>query len=164
MEFRFQLETYLRNTPDAPFKTLQEIVDSGLFHESLTNGFNTSLGFETLNTPDYRARLVMREQLRIAVLRAMADSDVDALVYPTITRKAVPVGESQPGSNCQLSGHTGLPAISVPGGFTPDGMPVGVELLGRPFDDAKLLGLAYSFEQATHHRRPPASTPVLAAQ
>ena len=164
MEFRFQLETYLQNTPNAPLKTLQEIVDSGLFHESLTIGFNNSLAVETLDTPEYRAALLMRDQLRIVTLRAMADAGVDALVYPTITRTAVPIGESQPGSNCRLSAHTGLPAISVPGGFTPEGMPVGVELLGRPFGDAMLLGLAYSFEQATHHRRPPASTPVLAAQ
>ena len=70
-------------------------------------------------------------------------------------------GETQPGSNCVLSATSGLPAIVVPGGYTPDGLPVGVEMLGRPFAEADLIRLAYSYEQGTHHRRPPASTPAL---
>src|SRR6266436_4097824 len=49
----------------------------------------------------------------------------------------------------------------MPAGFTADGLPVGVELLGRAFDDAKLVSYAYAFEQATHHRRAPARTPAL---
>ena len=49
----------------------------------------------------------------------------------------------------------------MPAGFTADGLPVGVELLGRPFDDAKLVSYAYAYEQATHHRRAPARTPAL---
>jgi Asp-tRNA(Asn)/Glu-tRNA(Gln) amidotransferase A subunit family amidase len=40
-------------------------------------------------------------------------------------------------------------------------MPVGLEMLGRPFAESRLLALAYAFEQATGHRRPPASTPPL---
>jgi Asp-tRNA(Asn)/Glu-tRNA(Gln) amidotransferase A subunit family amidase len=49
----------------------------------------------------------------------------------------------------------------VPAGFADDGMPVGLELLGRRFAEPGLLKLAYAFEQATHHRRPPALTPKL---
>jgi hypothetical protein len=48
----------------------------------------------------------------------------------------------------------------VPAGFTPGGFPVGIELLGRAFAEPTLLGLAYSFEQATHHRRLPQLTPA----
>ena len=65
------------------------------------------------------------------------------------------IGEMQMGNNCRLSANSGLPAIVVPGGFTADGLPVGVELLGRA------IKFAYAYEQATHHRRPPASTPAL---
>ena len=50
----------------------------------------------------------------------------------------------------------------MPAGFTPDGLPVGVELLGRPWSEGLLLKLGYAYEQATHHRRPPDSTPLLA--
>lgn len=51
---------------------------------------------------------------------------------------------------------TGLPAISVPFGFTSDGLPVGVQLVGRPAGDAALLQVAFSVQETTnaHHRRP----------
>jgi len=49
----------------------------------------------------------------------------------------------------------------MPAGFTADGLPVGIELLGRPFEDEKLVSYAYAFEQATHHRHAPVRTPPL---
>ena len=55
-----------------------------------------------------------------------------------------------------------FPAITVPAGFTPEGLPVGLEFLGRQFAEGTLLRLAYAFEQATHHRKPPSTTPALA--
>ena len=73
------------------------------------------------------------------------------------------IGEMQMGTNCQLSANSGLPAITVPGGFTADGLPVGVELLGRAWTEPQLIKFAYAYEQTTHHRRPPASTPALDA-
>jgi len=92
----------------------------------------------------------------------MADQRLDAFAYPTIRRKANVAGQPQAGTNCHLSANSGLPAIVVPGGFTPDGLPVGVELLGRAWSEPLLIKLAYAYEQATRHRRPPASTPALA--
>ena len=75
------------------------------------------------------------------------------------------IGEDQKGAgNCRLAAATGLPAISVPAGFTDDGLPVGVELFGREFDEAGLLRLAFAYEQATHHRRVPPTTPTLAQE
>jgi amidase len=56
---------------------------------------------------------------------------------------------------CAIS-VTGLPALSVPGGFTRSGLPVGVQIVCGPHDDLGLLQVAHEFEQATHHhkRRP----------
>jgi len=88
---------------------------------------------------------------------------LDAIVYPTTRRIAPQVGGNQIGSNAGLSAQTGFPAITVPAGFTPGGFPVGVEMLGRPFAEPTLLGLAFAYEQATHRRRPPAGTPPLGA-
>jgi hypothetical protein len=62
------------------------------------------------------------------------------------------------GSNRRLASVLVFPAITVPAGFTPDGLPVGLEFMGKPFSDADLLSFAYAFEQATHHRRPPKVT------
>ncbi len=76
-------------------------------------------------------------------------------------RKPTLIGEAQLGSSCQLSAATGLPAISMPAGFSTDGVPIGVELLGPAFAEGPLLRLAYAWEQTTHPRVAPFSTPPL---
>jgi Asp-tRNA(Asn)/Glu-tRNA(Gln) amidotransferase A subunit family amidase len=85
----------------------------------------------------------------------MASRDLDVLAYPTIRRKPAVIGAIQEGANCQLSANSGLPAISVPAGFTSDGLPVGLELLARPWQEGLLLAMAYAYEQGAPHRRPP---------
>ncbi len=49
----------------------------------------------------------------------------------------------------------GVPAVVVVGGYYPGGLPFGLEFSARPWKDGDLLGYAYAWEQATHHRRPP---------
>jgi Asp-tRNA(Asn)/Glu-tRNA(Gln) amidotransferase A subunit family amidase len=155
LEFKFDLDRYLEGTPGAPLHSLEAIVESGLVHPALDGVLRRSLRHESLDTPEYKDRLLKREQIRLAALIAMADRNLDALLYPTMTREPAPVGQGQRGSNCSLSATSGLPAISVPAGFTAGGLPAGVELLGRPFAEPDLIRFAYAYEQATRHRRPP---------
>lgn len=68
------------------------------------------------------------------------------------------------GNNRYLSPVIGFPALTVPAGFTTDGLPVGLEFLGRPFTEAVLLRLGYAYEQGTQRREPPATTPALGDQ
>jgi Asp-tRNA(Asn)/Glu-tRNA(Gln) amidotransferase A subunit family amidase len=160
-DFKFDFNAYLAAHPTAPARTLEEVLASGKFHPALETGLRTSQGIDSRDTKEYLEHLVKRDALRQAILKVMADNRLDALAYPTIRRKANVAGQAQAGTNCHLSANSGLPAIIVPGGFTPDGLPVGVELLGRAWSEPQLIKLAYAYEQATRHRRPPASTPAL---
>ena len=92
----------------------------------------------------------------------LESEDLDALAYPSVRRPPARVGEGQGGVACQLSAATGLPAITIPAGLEADALPVGFELLGRPLDDARLVQLAYGYEQAFRPRIPPDLTPPLA--
>ena len=160
-EFKFDFDEYLRNTPAAPVRTLAEVVRRGLYHGILESGLENALSIETLDTEDYRQRLSKRDEVRTTVVELMTEESLDALLYPTIRQTARPVGQPQPGSNCALSAASGLPAITVPAGYAEDDMPVGVELLGHPWSELRLIELAYAYEQGTGHRRPPAFTPSL---
>jgi Asp-tRNA(Asn)/Glu-tRNA(Gln) amidotransferase A subunit family amidase len=164
LEFKFDFDRYLDATPGAPVRSLSELVERGLYHQVLASGaLQASLDVETLDTDDYRARLARRAAVRLAIEALLEEHDVTALIYPTIRETARPIGQGQPGSNCALSAVSGLPAITVPAGYARDGLPVGLEMIGREFSEADLIGLAYAFEQATAHRRAPDSTPSLMA-
>ena len=122
---------------------------------------NVRLASKGRDSDEYKIALAKRTVIQLTIRKLMDDQKLDALAYPTMKRKPARIGEPQGGSNCQLSASTGFPAISMPAGFTEDGIPVGVELLGRAFDDAKLVSYAYAYEQAAHPRRAPARTPAL---
>ena len=163
-EFQEDLANYLAHNGNPPVKSLAEIVEKGLFHAALETNFRRRILSKGRNSDEYRASLAKREVLMAAILKVMDSQNLDALAYPTMTRKPALIGDIQGGSNCQLSPTTGFPAISVQAGFTAEGLPVGVELLGRPFSDGKLVSYAYDYEGATHHRRTPALTPALGAR
>jgi amidase len=115
--------------------------------------------------PEYRATLEGRAKLREAVIALMDRYDLDALIYPHKLHGPLKIGprgdlERQYTPN-QMSPTTGLPAFIVPMGFTPEGLPVGLEILGRPWSEPTLIKLASGFEAVTRNRKVPASTPAL---
>ena len=152
-DFKFDLNAYLASRPTAPVRTLEEVLASGKYHPAVEANLRFAQGVKSRETKEYFAHIVKRATLRETILKAMADNGVDALAYPTIRRKANRIGEMQMGNNCRLVSKSGLPAIVVPGGFTADGLPVGVELSGRAWSEPQLIKFAYAYEQATHHRR-----------
>ncbi|PJJ55567.1 amidase family protein [Compostimonas suwonensis] len=174
-EFKRDLNAYLAQdgasypaelaalTAPAETLTLSDIVASGLVTPSVLSSLATRDAMPDLPNPAYDAKIANRALAGALVTQIFGDNDLDALAYPTIKQVAVPVEESQPGSNCSLSANTGFPALSVQAGFTPAGMPVGLELLGLPFTEPTLLAMGYDFEQATGHRSAPTSVPELAA-
>ena len=160
-DFRSDLDAYLARTPGALARSLHEMLDLGLVHRGIEPRVRAALEAENRDTDAYRERLAKRDDVRTAIVEVMDEHGLDALVYPTIRRTATRIGVSQPGNACALSAVSGLPAITVPAGFAADGMPVGVELLGRAFEEPRLIAIGYAYEQATRHRRPPDFTPSL---
>ena len=112
--------------------------------------------------------LVARDQLMHNLLKVMADHQLDAIVYKAVEHQPTLIED---GLNPPFVNTKGVPfvntflvyvpAIVVPSGFTTDNLPVGITFMGRPYDDGAMLRLAYAYEQTTHHRRPPSTTPPL---
>ena len=145
-EFPFALDDYLAAHPEAPVASVQDVLASGL---PLDDGVRARLTVPTLDTPGYREALAQRRGFRDRIVAFMDDHRLDALAYPTTARHS------------STAAMGGLPALAIPAGFTRDGMPVGLDLLGRPFDEPTLIAIAAGYEAHTEHRTLPPSTPPL---
>jgi amidase len=164
LEFADAFRTYMAGLGDrAPVRTLAELVSAGQCHPSLRQGLQSDARVvDGTRTPAYQVQLGRRDDLRTALLQTMDEQRLDAILYPHQRRLVAEVGAEQLERNGVLSNGTGLPAVVFPGGFTapsaeaPVGVPVGLELLGRDWSEARLLSLAYAFERNTWSRqRPP---------
>jgi len=159
-EFARDFDAWLASVADPPVGSLAELVATGEVADTVADRVREAdiLGRgDVARDPDYLRRLRRRRELRHETLATLAERDLDAVVYPPSRVPPVATPEHQPFGelNCELSAHTGLPAVTVPAGFTDDGLPVGLELLGRRFDEARLLSLAAGVEDAVDGRRPP---------
>jgi len=163
METKFDLLDYLAQNPAAPVRSLSEIVARGLHHASLEARFRRVDTVSARESEAHRAVLAKQQLIRQRMERLLDSLGLDVLVYPTMRQEPALIGQAQSGSTCQLSAGTGMPALTVPAGFTRNGLPVGLELLGRPWSDARLVALAYAIEQSGPRRRPPIATPPLVA-
>ncbi len=153
--------------PNAPIKSLAELV------AAKTSAVQKTLEAELavvdgMNSQTYRDHMFNRDKLRLAVAKKMAELNLDAILYPLQSVLVAPVtAEEQMERNGTLSNGTGFPAITFPGGFStptasaPLGVPVGAELLGLDYTEAKLLSYAYAFEQESGLRKLPKSTAPL---
>lgn len=164
-------DEYLAQHPNAPVKTLKEILLAGEVNPWRARGLMSYVG-KTPDDDDFATLMLQRDAQRVAVLKLMADHQLDAIVYATFDAGPTPIAHDvltnpRPrddyglGDNRGLSPALGFPAITVPAGFTSDALPIGLEFLGRPFCEQALLGYAFAYEQGTRHRRPPEVTPRL---
>jgi Asp-tRNA(Asn)/Glu-tRNA(Gln) amidotransferase A subunit family amidase len=166
-QFKFDIEAWLARQGDrAPVHTVAEIIQSRRFHPTIQPRLEAAQA-ESLppaRNPGCRSRDEFRAWLRTAVTAMMDSLRLDALVYPTWSNPPRLIGDlnTPAGDNSQLfSPSTGFPAMTVPMGYTRGELPAGVTLFGRAWSEPTLVALAYSYEQATRHRRPPASAPPL---
>ncbi len=166
-----EINTFLRARRKLPLRSLQQIYEQRAYHPLLDLIEACALGPELPEyDPQYFRRLAARELFQRTIVNTMGAANVDALIFPTI--QVVPPTREQLNArqwttltfptNTLIASQSWLPAISVPAGLTPAGLPVGLEILGRSYDEPRLFGLAYAFEQATNARQAPTTTPELA--
>jgi Asp-tRNA(Asn)/Glu-tRNA(Gln) amidotransferase A subunit family amidase len=165
---KYEINEYLATRGQkAPVRNLDEIVASGKFDPSVA-GRLKGMAVATPEGPaseSCKAETAYREAFGAAVTMLMEDQKLDALVYPTWSNPPRLIGDSKSpaGDNSQVYSPTsGFPAITVPMGYTRETtLPAGITFFGRAWDEARLIKLAYAYEQATRHRRPPPSTPTV---
>jgi Asp-tRNA(Asn)/Glu-tRNA(Gln) amidotransferase A subunit family amidase len=151
---------------DTPFKTRKQAMASPLFEKVTRSGHRR---WTDSPTPDkHHTYMKARETLMTNLLKVMADHRLDAIVHkavehtPTLIKDGVnPPFVDQKGAPHLNTFLMFVPSIVVPAGFTRSSRPAGIAFLGRPYDDAKMITLAYAYEQATKHRKAPSTVPPL---
>jgi len=170
-EFKDGVNRYLASLgPDSPVKSLSEVI---AFNEAHAKEELVHFGQEILmvadlkgplNRTEYTAALAgsQRQARELGIDAVMAEHRLDALFAPT-GGPAWPINHADgdrstaPGPS-SIAAVAGYPHITVPAGYV-DGLPVGVSFFGRAWSEPTLIRLAYAFEQATKHRRPPGFAP-----
>ena len=176
-EFKVQVSQYLATLkPEYPHSLAELITRAEAPGSGYTNPWRLNAMKEAqasiggLDEPEY---LVARNEglalIRATVLATFAKHQLDALIYPTSPRPALPIeppatreAAGAPGSATNIANRTGFPDLIVPAGMTKDGLPVTISFFGPAFSEPKLLAYGYDFEQATHARVLPKHTPALA--
>ncbi len=171
--FRFDMARYLETLGDrAPIRDVVEVLESGAHGPDALGGLRSfASGSADVHPrdsdppcPDF-AEHPGRQDLLAAVVSAMDDSGIDAFIFPTWSHPPAPLDRANleyRGDNSQgLVPAAGLPAITVPMGFSYGTLPAGLQIVGRPWSEGTLFGFAYAFEQATAHRQAPSGFPEL---
>jgi len=160
-DLKDHLNGYLHDLPpDAPVHSIEEVMASGKYSPSIKSNMDTAMALST-GTPEYNQKLILRTEMRTRIMKLMADHKLDVIVYPHQQQLVCKVGESQQQRNGVLCSVTGFPSIAVPAGFSspapeaPLGVPIGMEIIGRPWSEPLLIEIAYSFEQASRFRKAP---------
>jgi Asp-tRNA(Asn)/Glu-tRNA(Gln) amidotransferase A subunit family amidase len=149
--------------------TLNEIVARGLYHKDLDLIDAMMDGPDVPeDDPDYFRRIGAREDFARATVNVMGRNRLDGLIYPTAQVPAPTMAGRKDWTtltfptNTLIASQTWSPAMTVPAGFTAGGLPVGLEFVAAPYDEATVFRLGYAFEQATQHRRAPAAVAATA--
>ncbi|KAI4098007.1 MAG: hypothetical protein L6R37_006729 [Teloschistes peruensis] len=167
-EYRQEMDQYLQrpSLQGSHPSTLNELYDSKnyLVIPSQYSYVNTALVSSTSNST-YAIKKLGIKNLTLALQSTFKDRALDALIYPEQANLVVKIGSaSQSGRNGILAAVTGSPVVTVPAGFSaktadaPKGIPIGMEILGMPWSEARLLKIAKLVSEVRNVRRMPALT------
>lgn len=154
-ERRAYQEVYLKRLgPAAKWDSIREMYDT-------TVGPEEPLG-EPGKSAEYAGRWAARQAIIDLIHETMDRFALDAIALPYRTVPPAPFpGPRPPESMTNLTSCTGLPAVIVPGGYTTEGLPIGIQIIGREHDDLKILKIAHGYELASRNRKTPELTPAL---
>ena len=159
-------KTYMSRSKQTPYKSRAEAMNAPVFEKVVKRARERWM--RRASEEAHYEYLKAREQLMNNLLKVMADRRLDAIVHkavehqPTLIKDGVnPPYVDQKGAPHINTFLVYVPSIVVPAGFTRDQLPAGITFLGRPYDDGKMIQYAYGYEQATRHRKPPASVTPL---
>jgi amidase len=159
-------KNYFGRSANPPFKTPEEVIAAPEFAKVVKRS-QDRFKRKPEATKHYES-LKAQDQLMTNFLKVLADHKLDAIVHkavehqPTLIKDWIaPPFVDQKGAPHLNTFLVYVPTIVVPAGFTSDNLPAGLCFIGRPYDDGNLIKFAYAYEQATHHRKPPASTTEL---
>ncbi len=163
--FKQDIEAYLvEYVKQDTLKSLEDIIRIGTkseYAKKVLTYFSKNSGREkdTTITCEDPYTDIRRLAFRKAIENKMDALKLDALIYPTWNNKPAHIEnfeEEYLGDNNQvIAPHTGQPAFTIPMGFTSEGLPTGLQFLGRMYSEPILIKLAYSYEQGTKHRKIP---------
>lgn len=158
------LNDFLSNLEDSPVDSVTEMYESGQYHELMDLFEAIAEGPEDpTDMVEYWRSVSGQESFQRSIVNVFAEHDLDGIVFPNVQVIPPTDEELREGkydaytfpTNTVIASQTSCPAMSLPGGFTDDGIPVGVELLGKPYDEHNLIEMAYAFENEADTRRPP---------
>jgi len=183
-EAKYMMNRYLQERGDANIKTGEDLITKARFYDdpNFPDRKQARQAAERATVLDTSARLQTRFAFQNLLLQCMGEQRLDALVSPMstvpprkLTAPREPNANGRPPIGWSLIGQQGFPAITVPAGFTTEiwdrerdgngatrlvgpikaSLPVGVDFIARPFDEAMLIRIASAYEAATRHRKPP---------
>jgi amidase len=147
--------------PNRPFKTIQEMIER-VGRDKFDRLMLEALTLEhPAKSADYAARVRNKDMIRDVVVELVERYRLDAIVFPYSTLPPPKLDAPGGGAGNSLASNSGLPSILVPAGYVSGDLPIAIEIIGKPFDDPKLLQVAYGFEQVSQRRKQPKTTPSL---
>jgi len=182
-EGKYMINRYLQERGDANIKTNTDLIAKARFYQdrNFPDRRQAREAAERSTELDSSGRIQTRYALQNLLLQCMQEQKLDALLSPMstvpprkLTAPREPTANGRSPIGWSMFGQQGFPVITVPAGFTTevwdriaDGnatrltgpvaaqIPVGVDFIGRPFDEALLFRIASAYEAATRNRRPP---------
>ena len=161
-DFNDHLTQYLQSFPadKIPVHSLKEIYDSGKYHPVDKGNMEDALKLST-HSAHYNEKLLRQQTVKNKIMQLIASKCLDCIVYPHQQQLVCKIGDSQKQRNGVLCSVTGFPSVVVPAGFAPAGetaplgVPVGMEIIGEPWSEKRLLMIAAAYEKAAQMRKAP---------